>query len=196
MDALGELNDQTPRIRISEQSPPSPDIIFGLDTKLFEKKGDEEAFWKLKGEEGGWHGDEVETRTVWKGGVAGGGKRKRDQGNGHGHVHKADEEGVCGCEGDGVEGTSEAAGTVEPVEKEVLEESLRKLNFEIYRGESFIFVFVQGKQSVLRIDVRPHNTHPAQAYRTCLSCSARRSIACYCVLPDRLSKYQTLTHPQ
>lgn len=129
MDALGELNDQTPRIRISEASPPTPDILFGLDTKLFEKKGDEEAFWKAKGDEGGWHGDEVETRTVWRGG----GKRKRT--GAHAHEHQ---EGGCGCEGEGAEGKvegEEKSGDIVPVEKQVLEESLRKLNFEIYRGK-------------------------------------------------------------
>ena len=138
MDALGELNDQTPRIRISEQSPPSTDVIFGLDTKLFEKKGDEEAFWKAKGDEGGWHGDEVETRTVWRGGA--GGKRKRAEEQAHEREHT---EGDCGCEGDNA-GADDGgiSGEVVPVETDVLEASLRKLNFEIYRGESTCLSFL------------------------------------------------------
>lgn len=123
LDALGELNDTTPRIRISPNSPPKPEILFGLDTTLFEKSGDEKAFWDGVGKEGGWHGDEVETKSVWLGGQEPSRKRQRQ------HVHKEGE--ACGC---GEEGETMETG-VKGVQREVLEQQLKKLNFEIYRGK-------------------------------------------------------------
>ena len=139
-DALGELNDQTPRIRISESSPPKPEILFGLDTNLWdaEKEGDQKAFWDGVAGQGGWHGDEVETKSVWKGGEVPGKKRKREAGE---HEHKHGEEGECGCqrgEADRV-GAEDGHGRVEevePIERGDLEAILQKLSFEIYRGES------------------------------------------------------------
>lgn len=131
MDALGELNDETPRIRISPDSPPKPDVLFGLDTKLFEAQNEESSYWDKIGKDANWHGDEVETKTVWSGGVPPGQGAKRKRADPHEHAHEH-EHGECGCE-DQVEGD---IGEVQPLAKEDLDAALAKLNFEIYRGES------------------------------------------------------------
>lgn len=149
MDALGELNDQTPRIRISQDSPPKPEILFGLDTKLFERRNDEENYWKTIGQEGGWHGDEVETKTVWLGGTSGK-KRKRAEGSheegtvDHPHSHGAGE--ACECDTERTEEEQRA----EPTEREALEEQLTKLNFEIYRGKPYSSAVTLTSSSALR----------------------------------------------
>lgn len=152
MDALGELNDETPRIRISPDSPPTPEILFGLDTKLFEKSvsGEEAKYWDGVGAKAGWHGDEVETRTIWSGGrepgVGGVGGAKRKRGEGQGHQHGEGES--CACEdvdaavaksstdSGGAAETTEASAEVNPISREELDQALSKLNFEIYRGTS------------------------------------------------------------
>lgn len=119
LDTLGDLNDTTPRIRISPSNPPKPEILFGLDTKLFEQSGDEVSYWDKIGQDGGWHGDEVETKSISLGGESK--KRKR-------HNHAEGEE--CGCEAE-----EEVKEGAKGVERQALEEQLKKLNFEIYRGE-------------------------------------------------------------
>lgn len=129
-DHLSTLNEDTPRIKVSSESPITPDLVFGLDTKLFSRQGEEEVDWeKLAGEGAGsgkWHGDEVETKTIWKGGrKPGSGKEKHDHADG-----KACE----GC-GDAKAEEEEGSTAVEPISKETLEEALSKLSFEIYRGE-------------------------------------------------------------
>ena len=134
MDHLGTLNDTTPRIRISEDKPVQPDVVFGLDTKLFEARADEGEYWAEIGKGAGWHGDEVETKTVWRGGgVPGRKRRKVEHSHEHDHEHKENGNGdACGCHHDAEE--EEVVGEVQPVDKAVLEQLLEKLSFEIYRG--------------------------------------------------------------
>lgn len=133
MDALGELNDETPRIRISPDSPPKPEILFGLDTKLFEAQNEESSYWDKIGKDANWHGDEVETKTVWSGGVPPGQGAKRKRADAHAHEHDHGQ-GECGC---GDEGEIEA-GEVLPISNGDLDAALAKLNFEIYRGRSHL----------------------------------------------------------
>jgi hypothetical protein len=129
-DHLSTLNEDTPRIKVSSESPITPELVFGLDTQLFSRQGEEGVDWeKLAGEGAGsgkWHGDEVETRTIWKGGKRpGSGKEKHQHGDG------------AACEGcDDTPAEAVLDDQVEPISKETLEAALSKLSFEIYRGES------------------------------------------------------------
>jgi hypothetical protein len=62
-DHLSTLNEDTPRIKVSSESPITPELVFGLDTQLFSRQGEEGVDWeKLAGEGAGsgkWHGDEA-----------------------------------------------------------------------------------------------------------------------------------------
>jgi hypothetical protein len=100
--------------------------LFGLDTQLFDRTGDEGKYWDKIGADGGWHGDEVETKSVWLGGEPPGKKRKRDEG----HTHADGQS--CGCT-DGQEDRHE--DDAKSISRDELEAQLKKLNFEIYRGE-------------------------------------------------------------
>lgn len=155
-DHLGELNEDTPRIKVLPEKPVSPELIFGIDTNLWDKKRQEgeQADWtgasavstaeRVGGSAGaGWHGDEVEVKTVWSGSRPGTkSKGKEKHVHAHGHAHAEGES--CGCEGDeysvrnGVEGDEShenGKGEVVPLLREHLEVELGKLNFEIYRSE-------------------------------------------------------------
>jgi hypothetical protein len=121
-DHLSTLNEDTPRIKVSSESPITPDLVFGLDTQLFSRQGEEGVDWEKIAGGSGWHGDEVETKTIWKGGKKPGKE----------HDHK--EGSACeGCASGHEEG---GKGEVEPISKETLEAALSKLSFEIYRGKS------------------------------------------------------------
>lgn len=121
LDHLYELNDETPVIRVSKDAPLDPSLIFGLDTKLFARGAEEVADWEAIGGAGKSHVDEVETRSVWRGGARPGAK-----------THKHDD--ACGC--DSVhEAEKVADGPVQAVDEELLRTELAKLPFEIYRGE-------------------------------------------------------------
>ena len=135
MDHLGTLNDTTPRIKVSTDHPAPLDVVFGLDTSLFSKGKEEAVDWKALGGEGKWHGDEVEVKTVWRGGQRPGtGKRKREHDHDHKHQHADGEN--CDCEASESNCVNLApAGDVTPLSKGTLEEALGKLSFEIYRGE-------------------------------------------------------------
>jgi G3E family GTPase len=138
LDHLYELNDETPMIRVSKSTPLKPELVFGLDTKLFERGSDETADWDMLGADGKKesHMDEIETRSVWKGGVQPGkGKKRLAAGDGHAHEHDKGQK--CDC--DGTMDASERAGEGEevPVDLEVLEAGLKKLPFEVYRGKLF-----------------------------------------------------------
>ncbi|OCF39266.1 cytoplasmic protein [Kwoniella heveanensis CBS 569] len=130
IDALNELNDETPKLKVgpAPSNPPKPDVVFGLDTKLFQLVEGEKATWAGIGSgsgKGDWHGDEVETKQVWKG-------RK---GKSKAHQH---EQGVeCDSCHNGVieDGSKEE---IEPVHRENLDEELGKLSFEIYRVKGIV----------------------------------------------------------
>ncbi|ORY21256.1 CobW/HypB/UreG, nucleotide-binding domain-domain-containing protein [Naematelia encephala] len=124
MDHLGTLNEDTPKIRISKDHPVEPDVVFGLDTSLFEKTGEEGRTWEDIAGGSGWHGDEIETKSVWWGG-------KRP---GHGHGHEDGKEcGECHGHDEAIQGE-----VFIPLDREVLERELGKLNFEIYRVKGIV----------------------------------------------------------
>ena len=136
MDHLGTLNDTTPRIRVSKEEPAPPSVVFGLDTSLFLKEAEEGAEWTKIGGEGSWHGDEVETRTVWRGGVKPGSNQKRKRDHDHSQENT---NGSCDCDEEPEEGDpvveDRHSGEVEPIDRAQLESLLEKQSFEIYRSE-------------------------------------------------------------
>lgn len=74
---------------------------------------------------GGWHGDEVEVKGVYKG------KKPK-----HEHVVGKGEGKECrDCQKAEVEKT---VGPVEPIERELLEKELSKLSYEIYRVKGIV----------------------------------------------------------
>lgn len=136
-DHLSTLNEDTPRIKVSSTSPIAPSLVFGLDTQLFTKQGEEGIDWEklAGGVEGKWHGDEVETKTIWRGGRkpgSGSGKGKERAAHQHQHVN-GDE--CASCKGDDVDDDEEVGSDVIPISQETLETALSKLSFEIYRGQ-------------------------------------------------------------
>ena len=61
IDHLNTLNDLTPKVRCKGRDGVDPNLLFGLDTKLFRNPLPELAL-------DGSHHDEVQTVTVYKGG--------------------------------------------------------------------------------------------------------------------------------
>ncbi|ADV24550.1 cytoplasmic protein [Cryptococcus gattii E566] len=129
LDRLNDLNDETPKLRIgpAPSNPPKPEIIFGLDSKLWSVKDGERKDWGEMATQGGWHGDEVEVKGVYKG------KKPKHE---HEHVEGKGEGKECeDCQQAEVE---ENIGPVEPVERELLEKELSKLSYEIYRVKGIV----------------------------------------------------------
>lgn len=133
LDHLYELNDETPVVRVSAANPLTPELVFGLDTKLFTRGTEEAADWEATGQ-GERHMDEVESRSVWRGGGKPGKGGKRDASQveekavqPHRHVNGE----ACGCDED--EHVEEDV-PIQLVDEEVLQAELAKLPFEIYRG--------------------------------------------------------------
>lgn len=129
LDRLGDLTDSTPHVKISRDKPLTPELVFGLDSTLFLKGSEEADTWAAIGGQGA-HIDEVQTKSVWRGGRRPGagksnGKRK--------HEHLEGEQ--CACEGEDEAGTG--GGKVEPMPREQLEAQLKRFEHvpEIYRSE-------------------------------------------------------------
>lgn len=142
MDHLGTLNDETPRIRIGPNGDGmEPEVIFGLDTGLWEKSGMEGKSWAdLAGGNAGWHGDEVEVKAVRRGGRR---EEKKCEGGHEGHDHGS------GCGSTSRSGPGEKDGAddeesleVIPLDREVLDQELSKLSFEVYRGDSLALLTI------------------------------------------------------
>jgi hypothetical protein len=162
MDHLGTLNDETPRIRVGpEGAGMDPDVIFGLDTGLWEKSGLEGKSWAdLAGGNAGWHGDEVEVKAIRRGGR----REASCQGGHEGHLNGE------GCS-TSHEQTSEVscdAGPVIPLDRETLDGELSKLSFEIYRGEPILraagdVVLINAVKGIVRLlasdGETPYTTH-------------------------------------
>lgn len=123
LDRLGDLTDTTPHVKISRDKPLTPELVFGLDSTLFLKGSEEADTWAAIGGEGA-HIDEVQTKSVWRGGSRPGSGKK--------HEHKAGEDcGACAVDEMG------EGGAVQPMPREQLEAQLTKFVHipEIYRSE-------------------------------------------------------------
>ncbi|KAF9007649.1 hypothetical protein BDQ17DRAFT_1389085 [Cyathus striatus] len=121
IDHLNTLNDQTPKVRCQKRHGIDPNLIFGLESKLF-AEGSE-------GEFSAWaHHDEVETMSIYRG-------AKR-------HDHKHHREGEeCDCHGRGETETENTAITEEDgiVGKDVLISALGTLSKEVvWRVKGFV----------------------------------------------------------
>jgi len=122
MDRLGELNDGTPSVKVGPKNPLSPALVFGLDSKLFLKGSEEAASWAAIGAEGA-HTDEVETRSVWRGGAKPGKK----------HEHKGEACAECAAGEDMV-----VDEKVVPIPRAELEAALAKVGREVYRVKGIV----------------------------------------------------------
>ena len=136
LDSLYELNTETPKLKISRDTPPKPDLIFGLlaapgmESKVFAAK-DDEAVDRLaiglageQGQHASAESGEVQTCSIWRGGKAPG----DHHGHTHGHAHAAD---------DRVHAHSQSESP--PLTKYVLETALKQLpSEEIWRVKGFL----------------------------------------------------------
>ncbi|CAK9779746.1 putative cytoplasm protein [Cutaneotrichosporon oleaginosum] len=121
LDRLGDLTDSTPHVKISREKPLTPELVFGLDSTLFLKGSEEADTWAAIGGEGA-HIDEVQTKSVWRGG--------RRPGK---HEHADGKEcGSCQEEGE--------VGEVQPLPREELAAQLKKFEHipEIYRIKGIV----------------------------------------------------------
>lgn len=125
LDRLFELNDGTPHVKVGPNAPLRPELVFGLDSKLFLKGSEEASSWEALGGQGA-HMDEVETKSVWRGG--------RKPGKKHDH---AEGEACASCP---TETETAASGDVTPVTRDELEGELKKLSHasEIYRVKGIV----------------------------------------------------------
>ncbi|WRT64489.1 uncharacterized protein IL334_001421 [Kwoniella shivajii] len=132
IDSLNDLNDETPKIKVgpAPQNPPKPEVIFGLDTKLFELVAGEKASWETVGGKNEWHGDEIETKQVWKG------RKGKGKAPAHSHTHQDGHE--CDGRGRDHEENGEENYEIEPVDSNLLDKELGKLSFEIYRVKGIV----------------------------------------------------------
>lgn len=132
LDSLYELNTETPKLKISRDTPPKPDLIFGLlaapgmESKVFAAK-DDEAVDRLaiglageQGQHASAESGEVQTCSIWKGGKA--------PGDHHGHAHAADHHARAHSSSDSPRVTTET-----------LEAALKQLpSEEIWRVKGFL----------------------------------------------------------
>ena len=154
IDHLNDLNDLTPRIKVSVENPLTPEIAFGLDTRLWGNSSgsidSEKKDWEGWGGEGR-HEDEVEVCSVWRG------RRK------HTHTHvlgDGDGDGCVECDTEGRHVQSPRAGGEQgdmdaedgpAVQREVLDAALAKLDFEIYRGKLYLqYLLIQADEEQSR----------------------------------------------
>lgn len=131
LDRLFELNDGTPHVKVGADAPLRPDLVFGLDSKLFLKGSAEADSWAALGGQGP-HIDEVETKSVWRGGSRPGKK--------HEHKHGDDACKDCAAAGPSTEAAPLASGEVTPVTRDELEGELKKLAHasDVYRVKGIV----------------------------------------------------------
>ncbi|EED85978.1 predicted protein, partial [Postia placenta Mad-698-R] len=116
IDHLNTLNDLTPKIKCKGREGVDPDLIFGLDSKLFQS---DQVHLDAH------HHDEVETATVYRG--------SDPSVHGH-HQHTSGVE--CACAVDDTVGTSHEGA---PIEEGLLNAALQGLSKEtIWRVKGFV----------------------------------------------------------
>lgn len=109
------MNDLTPKIRTEGRNGVDPNLIFGLDSKLFEKESEQ----PLES-----HHDEVETVTIYKGSGFVSHNHLHDHEH-HSHQHH--------------EVTQESCTSTEPLREDTLRDALSKLSKEIvWRVKGFV----------------------------------------------------------
>ncbi|WWC59768.1 uncharacterized protein I303_102330 [Kwoniella dejecticola CBS 10117] len=136
IDSLNDLNDETPKIKVgpSPDNPPKPELIFGLDTKLFELVEGEKASWEKIGSASSsnpekWHGEEIETKQIWKG--------RKGKSKAAPHFHEDGQE-CTHTHDDSIQNDDDGDVEVDYIDKELLERELGKLSFEVYRVKGIV----------------------------------------------------------
>jgi hypothetical protein len=126
LDHLNTLNDLTPKIRCQGRNGVDPNLIFGLDSKLF--LDNTENYPAAAS-----HNEEVEILTIYRG--SSGGRQRLHDHNG----------GDCDCgpsvkpETDGHEPGHRPGGAIEDIEKGVLDAALETLSKEsVWRVKGFV----------------------------------------------------------
>ncbi|EPQ54298.1 cobW-domain-containing protein [Gloeophyllum trabeum ATCC 11539] len=121
IDELNTLNDLTPKIRCQGRNGVDPNLIFGLDTKLFSETDKE--LTRIDGT----HNEEVETVTIYKGPASEKPHSHHDHGRGHDDQKTED-------------GNLEETA-VEPVKEDILVAALNELSKEsVWRVKGFVRV--------------------------------------------------------
>ena len=109
------MNDLTPKIRAEGRSGVDPNLIFGLDSKLFGKESE----GQLES-----HHDEVETFTIYKGAGAAPHSHSHDE---HSHRHSHPEK------------PENSSRSTVPLSEEVLNDALSKVSKEsVWRVKGFV----------------------------------------------------------
>ncbi|KAI0703823.1 CobW/HypB/UreG, nucleotide-binding domain-containing protein [Cytidiella melzeri] len=117
IDHLNTLNDVTPKIRTEGRNGVDPDLIFGLDSKLF--IGEDENTQ-------GNHHDEVETFTIYKGSAP----------PLHTHSHSSKDEKDVHLHASAADGHN---GSIAPLCEDLLRNALSKLSKEtVWRVKGFV----------------------------------------------------------
>ncbi|KAF9223555.1 cobW-domain-containing protein [Gyrodon lividus] len=130
LDHLNTLNDLTPKIRCDGRNGVDPNLLFGVDTKLFKDLLPEMGATYHQNEV---HHDEVQTVTIFKG------SRSPYAIRDHGHS-----EAVCTCvrnNGASQAAVQEGAGSLtgSNIDKDLLQSSLRSVSKEtIWRIKGFV----------------------------------------------------------
>ncbi|KDQ53107.1 hypothetical protein JAAARDRAFT_197603 [Jaapia argillacea MUCL 33604] len=128
IDHLNTLNDTTPKIRCQGKAGVDPNIVFGLDTKLFVDSASGSDFVDVT------HNHEVETVTVYRGPSLG--PRHVD----HSHAHGLE----CHCAENGhgevqASNLNDSAERVEQVSEDLLLKALHTLSKEtVWRVKGFV----------------------------------------------------------
>ncbi|EMD33426.1 hypothetical protein CERSUDRAFT_126165 [Gelatoporia subvermispora B] len=125
IDHLSTLNDTTPKIRCRGRAGVDPNLIFGLDSKLFRTKEDAPA--------GSTHHDEVETATIYRG--------SSGLKHAHTHAHAHPEGCMCDHTAGGETQIRDAAveGEEVTVDRGTLERALQGLSKEtVWRVKGFV----------------------------------------------------------
>lgn len=135
MDHLHTLNDLTPKIRCRGRDGVDPQLLFGVDSKLFL---DPSQFAQVPS-----HNDEVETVTIYRGVYI--------------HNHRSDTHHDCDCAAHQVTG-----GRSDALDKEVLVSALATLSKEsVWRVKGFVKLTAHGWHIVNwafgRFELTPHS---------------------------------------
>ncbi|KAJ3997865.1 CobW/HypB/UreG, nucleotide-binding domain-containing protein [Lentinula boryana] len=119
LDYLHTLNDLTPKLRCDGRNGVDPNLIFGIESKLFLDKNAHN--------QDPSHIEEVETLTLYRGSAASQGHKHDDD-----HVHADGHNGILG---------NRSSDSHQSIPLETLEESLSKLSKEsVWRVKGFVRV--------------------------------------------------------
>lgn len=169
LDALYELNTETPKLKISRDGPPAPDLIFGLlsapgsQSRVFDAVQSEKldrleiGLLGQAGQHASTQGGEVQTCSVWRGGSK----------PGHSHTEDAAHHKHSQTQSSAMLESQAAEQRPEPLTRQELEEALSKLpSEEVWRVKGFVRLSDSGTEApfyVLNWAFGRYETHPASS---------------------------------